>query len=64
MKKFEKSLGLGAVGKQDKDMPAALPNLAATALEPQASKTLKSMVYLALAAYLGRPLASEDGAIR
>ncbi len=43
---------------------AALPELAAAALDPEAAKTLKSMVYLALVAYLGRPLASEDGVIR
>jgi|WetSurMetagenome_2_1015567.scaffolds.fasta_scaffold11215_5 DNA repair protein RecO (recombination protein O) len=42
----------------------ALPDLAAAPLEPQSAKTLKSMVYLALVAYLGRPLASEDGVIR
>jgi hypothetical protein len=28
MKQFEKTLGLGAVGKQDKHMPAALPYVA------------------------------------
>jgi DNA repair protein RecO (recombination protein O) len=42
----------------------ALPDLASKPLEARASKTLKSMVYLALVAYLGRPLASEDGVIR
>jgi DNA repair protein RecO (recombination protein O) len=37
---------------------AALPDLVADQLCPNALKTLKSMLYLTLIAYLGRPLAS------
>ena len=39
---------------------AALPDLAPEPFPPDALKPLKSMLYLALIAYLGRPLASGD----
>lgn len=42
---------------------AALPDLAGAPVPPDALKTLKSVVYLALVAYLGRPLASGDQVI-
>jgi DNA repair protein RecO (recombination protein O) len=53
-----------AAGTLETIFRSALPDLAGQPADTEALKTLKSMVYLALVAYLGRPLACGDEVLR